>query len=67
MTPLVQNVYNVRIGRRKRYSKQTYNMAHIIQHEMLHVMAKNGLKNWGKREENEVSKDMNQFHMRYTL
>ena len=48
MTPSVQNVYNMRIGKRKIYTKQTYDIAHIIQHAMKQVSMKRGLKKVGK-------------------
>ena len=49
---------------RRRYVKQTYYMEHIIHHATKQVSMKRNLKKWGKRAEDEVSKEINKLHMR---
>ena len=48
----------------KTYAKQNYDMAHIIYHATKQVSVKRYLKKWGKQAEDEVSKDLNKFHIR---
>ena len=63
MTPSVQHFYNMRSGKRKRYAKKTYGMAHIMHHAVKQVPMKRDLNKWWKRPEDAVSKELNQFHM----
>ena len=62
MTPSVNHIYNTRMGKRKRYTKQTHDMAHIIHHAMKQVSMKRILSKWGKKVEDEVSRDIKHFH-----
>ena len=39
-------------------------MAHIIHHAMKQVSMKRILSKWGKKVEDEVSRDINHFHTR---
>ena len=64
MTTSVQRVYNLNSSKRKIYSKQIYDMAHLIQHSMTQVSMKRGLKKWGEIEKDLVLKELKQFHMR---
>ena len=52
---------------RKRYTKQTYDMVHIIYHAMKQVSMKRNMNSWEKQAEYEVSKKLYKFHMREEL
>ena len=67
MTPSVNHVYNIRRRNRKRYTKQTYDMAHmahIIHHAMKQVSIKRILKKWGDQVDYKMSKEIKQIHTR---
>ena len=57
----------MRIKKRKIYSKQTYDTVHIINNATKQVLMNSDLKKWGKQKEDEVSKELNKFHMRKGL
>ena len=63
----MQKIHNLRIKNRRRYAKQTYDIAHIIHHATKQVSVRRDMKKWGKRAEDEVSKELNKFHMRESL
>ena len=62
MTTSVNHVYNMRRGNRKRYTKQTYDMAHIMHHAIKQVLMNRTLNKWGKQVDHEISKEIKQFH-----
>ena len=53
----------MRIKNRRRYAKQTYDMEHIIHHEIKQVSMKRNLNKWVKLAEDELSKEINKFHI----
>ena len=70
MTPSVNHVYNIRRGKRKKYTKKTYDMAHmahIIYHRMKQVSMKLILKKWGNQVDYEMSKEIKEFLTREEL
>ena len=61
MTTSVNHVYNIRRGKRKKYTKKTYDMAHmahIIYHRMKQVSMKLILKKWGNQVDYKMVKEI---------
>ena len=60
----MNQVYNINRVYRKRYTKQTYDMAHIMHHAIKQVSMKRILNKCGKKVDYEIPKEIKHFHTR---